>query len=218
MDGINYNSAFIRSNVERVFATVCNSELNQFQGILDSMNKINKFLRSKSTNNLSLETYAEVINKRICEHMISATLLIGKGLAIDGINIVRSSYEDLWLLQNMFFREGYFEEWLNGQEVRPWRLRQLKEIEEIKEENEIIYKALCNISHCSKASIEHMVSVSTSMEPVINDYRLVLISFYSFSIQLLEALENYYGEDEELENINNGLLSLNLELFKEEGM
>ena len=210
MGTINYNSGLIRANVEKIFSEVCKNELSQFNSICRSVDKIIMYLLNKSQKENSLEFYTSRIIGRISDHMISATMLMGKGFIIDGINIVRSSYEDLWLVQNMFFKENYFEEWLNGQEVRPWRLRQLKEIEEIKEENEIIYKALCNISHCSVASVEHMELISTSIEALINDYRLVLISYYSFAIQIIEALEDYYGTDDELNEINEELMNLNI--------
>ena len=210
MGSINYNSGLIRANVEKIFSEVCKNELNQFDSICRIVDKIIKYLLDKSQKEKSLEYYTSRIIGRISDHMISATMLMGKGFIIDGINIVRSSYEDLWLVQNMFFKENYFEEWLNGQEVRPWRLRQLKEIEEIKEENEIIYKALCNISHCSVASVEHMELISTSIDALINDYRLVLISYYSFAIQITEALEDYYCKDEKLDEINEELMNLNI--------
>lgn len=210
MGSINYNSGLIRANVEKIFSEVCKNELNQFDSICRIVDKIIKYLLDKSQKEKSLEYYTSRIIGRISDHMISATMLMGKGFIIDGINIVRSSYEDLWLVQNMFFKENYFEEWINGQEVRPWRLRQLKEIEEIKEENEIIYKALCNISHCSVASVEHMELISTSIDALINDYRLVLISYYSFAIQITEALEDYYGKDEKLDEINEELMNLNI--------
>ena len=216
MKGFQYNSAFINSNVEKTFSVVCNKELAQFNEIYEIMEEINDYLESKNDELNSLEYYIALINRRITDHMISATLLIGKGFIIDGLNLVRSSYEDLWLVQNMFFKEGYFEEWLNGQEVRPWRLRQLKEIEEIKEENEIIYKALCNISHCSLASVNHMRSINLSINPVVNDYRLVVISYYSFAVQLGEALETYYGKDDRNSKINNTLLNLDIVKFGEE--
>ena len=216
MKGFQYNSAFINSNVEKTFSVVCNKELAQFNEIYEIMEEINDYLESKNDELNSLEYYIALINRRITDHMISATLLIGKGFIIDGLNLVRSSYEDLWLVQNMFFKEGYFEEWLNGQEVRPWRLRQLKEIEEIKEENEIIYKALCNISHCSLASVNHMRSINLSINPVVNDYRLVVISYYSFAVQLAEALETYYGKDDKNSKINNTLLNLDIVKFGEE--
>jgi len=113
----------------------------------------------------------------------------------------------------MFFKEGYFEEWKNGQEVRPWKLRQLKEIEEIKEENEIIYKALCNISHCSVSSVDHMTEFGNNIETIANDFKLVLMSYYSCCLQIIEAFEEYYGEDEEeIVSINNALLKLNIVL------
>ncbi len=210
MGKINYNSGFIRANVEKIFSEVCKNELNQFDSICRSVEKIIKYLSDKIQEEKSLEYYASRIIGRIAEHMVSATMLIGKGFIIDGINIVRSSYEDLWLVQNIYFKENYFEEWVNGQEVRPWRLRQLKEIEEIKEENEIIYKALCNISHCSVASVEHMELISTSIDALINDYRLVLISYYSFAIQIIEALEDYYGTDDKLNEINEELMNLDI--------
>lgn len=210
MGSINYNSGLIRANVEKIFSEVCKNELNQFDSICRIVEKIIKYLLDKSQKEKTLEYYTSRIIGRISDHMISATMLMGKGFIIDGINIVRSSYEDLWLVQNMFFKENYFEEWLNGQEVRPWRLRQLKEIEEIKEENEIIYKALCNISHCSVASVEHMELISTSINALINDYRLVLISYYSFAIQITEALEDYYGKDKKLDEINEELMNLNI--------
>lgn len=210
MGSINYNSGLIRANVEKIFSEVCKNELNQFDSICRIVEKIIKYLLDKSQKEKTLEYYTSRIIGRISDHMISATMLMGKGFIIDGINIVRSSYEDLWLVQNMFFKENYFEEWLNGQEVRPWRLRQLKEIEEIKEENEIIYKALCNISHCSVASVEHMELISTSIDALINDYRLVLISYYSFAIQITEALEDYYGKDKKLDEINEELMNLNI--------
>ena len=216
MKGFQYNSAFINSNVEKTFSVVCNKELAQFNEIYEIMEEINDYLESKNDELNSLEYYIALINRRITDHMISATLLIGKGFIIDGLNLVRSSYEDLWLVQNMFFKEGYFEEWLNGQEVRPWRLRQLKEIEEIKEENEIIYKALCNISHCSLASVDHMRSINLSINPVVNDYRLVVISYYSFAVQLEEALETYYGKDDKNSKINDTLLNLDIVKFEEE--
>lgn len=216
MKGFQYNSAFINSNVEKTFSVVCNKELAQFNEIYEIMEEINDYLESKNDELNSLEYYIALINRRITDHMISATLLIGKGFIIDGLNLVRSSYEDLWLVQNMFFKEGYFEEWLNGQEVRPWRLRQLKEIEEIKEENEIIYKALCNISHCSLASVDHMRSINLSINPVVNDYRLVVISYYSFAVQLGEALETYYGKDDKNSKINDTLLNLDIVKFEEE--
>lgn len=216
MKGFQYNSAYINSNVEKTFSVVCNKELEQFNKIYEIMEEINDYLESKNDELNSLEYYIALINRRITDHMISATLLIGKGFIIDGLNLVRSSYEDLWLVQNMFFKEGYFEEWLNGQEVRPWRLRQLKEIEEIKEENEIIYKALCNISHCSLASVNHMRSINLSINPVVNDYRLVVISYYSFAVQLGEALETYYGKDDRNSKINNTLLNLDIVKFGEE--
>lgn len=216
MKGFQYNSAFINSNVEKAFSVVCNKELSQFNEIYGIMENINSYLESKNDGLTSLEHYVCLINRRITDHMISATLLIGKGFIIDGLNLVRSSYEDLWLVQNMFFKEGYFDEWIKGQEVRPWRLRQLKEIEEIKEENEIIYKALCNISHCSLASVEHMRSINLSINPVVNDYRLVVISYYSFAVQLGEALETYYGKDDENSKINDELLSLDIVKFVEE--
>lgn len=210
MGKINYNSGFIRANVEKIFSEVCKNELNQFDSICRSVEKIIKYLSDKIQEEKSLEYYTSRIIGRIAEHMVSATMLIGKGFIIDGINIVRSSYEDLWLVQNIYFKENYFEEWVNGQEVRPWRLRQLKEIEEIKEENEIIYKALCNISHCSVASVEHMELISTSIDALINDYRLVLISYYSFAIQIIEALEDYYGTDDKLNEINEELMNLDI--------
>lgn len=210
MGSINYNSGLIRANVEKIFSEVCKNELNQFDSICRIVEKIINYLLDKSQKEKSLEYYTSRIIGRISDHMISATMLMGKGFIIDGINIVRSSYEDLWLVQNMFFKDNYFEEWINGQEVRPWRLRQLKEIEEIKEENEIIYKALCNISHCSVASVEHMELISTSIDALINDYRLVLISYYSFAIQITEALEDYYGKDEKLNEINEELMNLNI--------
>ena len=210
MGKINYNSGFIRANVEKIFSEVCKNELNQFDSICRSVEKIIKYLSDKIQEEKSLEYYASRIIGRIAEHMVSATMLIGKGFIIDGINIVRSSYEDLWIVQNIYFKENYFEEWVNGQEVRPWRLRQLKEIEEIKEENEIIYKALCNISHCSVASVEHMELISTSIDALINDYRLVLISYYSFAIQIIEALEDYYGTDDKLNEINEELMNLDI--------
>ena len=210
-----YSSADIRSNVEKAFSVVCNNELVKFGSLCNIVNRINKFLDYKNEKSTSLEQYAKIIISRISDHMVSATILIGKGFVIDGINIVRSSYEDLWLVQNLFFKENYFQDWIEGQEVRPWRLRQLKEIEEIKEENEIIYKALCNISHCSKSSVEHMLSLNTSMDSLINDFRLLLISYYSFCLQIVEALETYYGEDRILEELNNELLELNIVMIDE---
>lgn len=212
----NYNSSYIRSNVEKTFAILCNKELDKFNGINEIVLNIIQFLKDMDTEKDSLEYYLSTIISRISDHMVSATLLIGKGFIIDGINLVRSSYEDLWLVQNIVYRENYFEEWKEGQEVRPWRLRQLKEIEEIKEENEIIYKSLCNISHCSVASVEHMSIIKNSMEAIVNDYRLVLISYYSFAIQIVEALEEYYGSCEEIKKFNEDALNLNIIMFEDE--
>lgn len=210
MASLNYSSSFIRREIEKNFATVCNNEIEKFNDLCIICEDINQFLKAINDDSNSLEHYVRLINTRIGEHMISATILIGKGFIIDGINLVRSSFEDLWLIQNLFFNEGYFKEWVEGQGVRPWRLRQLKEIEDIKEENEIIYKALCNISHCSVASIEHMTSIKENMNTIINDFRLVVMSYYSYCLQVVEALEEYYGKNEEVNKINNSLLSLNI--------
>lgn len=211
----NYNSTYIRSNIERDFSMVCNDELDKFNIINEVVNSINNYLLLKNPTKYTMEYYIRLIISRISDHMISATLLISKGFIIDGINLVRSSYEDLWLVQNIFFKENYFEEWLNGQEVRPWRLRQLKELEEIKVENEIIYKALCNISHCSKDSVEHMAYIRNSLEAVVNDFRLVVVSYYSFSLQLLDAVENYYGNNEDFSAMSKKLSDLNIVMNEE---
>lgn len=210
MKSLNYSSGFIRNQVEVEFSKICNNELEKFNELCLICDDINVFLDSFNNGDRSLEHYIKLINTRICQHMVSATILIGKGFVIDGINLVRSSFEDQWLIQNMYFKEGYFNEWLEGQGVRPWRLRQLKEIEDIKEENEIIYKALCNISHCSVTSIEHMTSIDGGMDTIINDFRLVLISFYSYLVQMIEGFEDYYKASEYIDKINNKLLSLNI--------
>lgn len=211
MEDFNYSSAFIKSDIERTFSSYCREDLIQFNYLSEIVERINEFLKSKSKEEGSLEYYVRIINIRISDHITSATILIGKGFIVDSINLVRSSYEDLWLIQNMLFKEGYFEEWKNGQEVRPWRLRQLKEIEEIKEENEIIYKALCNISHCSVSSVDHMSESGDKIETIANDFKLLLMSYYSCCLQIVEALEAYYGEEEEeIQKINNQLLELNV--------
>lgn len=211
MEGFNYNSGYIRSDIEKEFAIVCKDDLIQFNLLCEIVESMNEFLRKNSKNEGSLEHYARLINIRIGDHIASATILIGKGFVVDAINLVRSSYEDLWLIQNMFFKEGYFEEWKNGQEVRPWRLRQLKEIEDIKEENEIIYKALSNISHCSVSSVDHITEFGNKIETIANDFKLLLMSYYSCCLQIIEAFEGYYSDDEEeIVAINNALLKLKI--------
>lgn len=211
MEDFKYDSSYINNDIEKSFAIVCKKELVQFNFLCEIVERMNEFLKNKSQDDGSLEYYVRIINIRISDHITSATILMGKGFIVDAINLVRSSYEDLWLIQNMFFNEGYFEQWKNGQEVRPWRLRQLKEIEDIKEENEIIYKALCNISHCSVSSVDHMTEFGNKIETIANDFKLLLMSYYSCCLQIIEAFEEYYGEGvEEIVSINNSLISLDI--------
>jgi hypothetical protein len=211
MENFNYNSGYIRSDIEKAFTEVCKDDLLQFNLLCEIVERMNEFLRINSMGEGSLEHYVRLINIRIGDHITSATILMGKGFVVDAINLVRSSYEDLWLIQNMFFNEGYFEEWKSGKEVRPWRLRQLKEIEDIKEENEIIYKALCNIAHCSVSSVDHMSEFGNKIEVIANDFKLLLMTYYSCCLQIIEAFEEYYGtDDEEILSINNALLGLDI--------
>ena len=110
----------------------------------------------------------------------------------------------------IFLKENYFEEWRDGLGVRPWKLRQLKDLEEIYEENEMIYKALSNISHCSVASISHMVSAKDGMESIQKDYNLLIVSFYSSILQVVDGMISRYGEKEELVKINDELFELDI--------
>ena len=80
----NYSSSYIRSNVEKTFAILCNNELDKFNEINEIVTRIIGFLRNKTNNRDSLEHYLSIIISRISDHMVSATLLIGKGFIIDG--------------------------------------------------------------------------------------------------------------------------------------
>ena len=205
-----YSSSRICQDVENKFAFVCKEQLDKFNVLCDYVKKINMYLDEYSKEDGSLEYYAKLVFERIKDHMLAATILIGKGFLIDGINIVRSSFEDLWLIQNIFLKENYFEEWRDGLGVRPWKLRQLKDLEEIYEENEMIYKALSNISHCSVASISHMVSAKDGMESIQKDYNLLIVSFYSSILQVVDGMISRYGEKEELVKINDELFELDI--------
>ena len=210
MDIFKYNSSFIRSETEQKFTNISKEELKSFNIISEIMEDINNFIRNLNKDKNSIEYYIAVINSRLCDHFLSATILIAKGFVIDGINLVRSSYEDLWLIQNIILKDGYFKEWIDGQGVRPWKLRKLKDIEEIQAENEIIYKALCNISHCSHTSVLHMIESNENMKCAVNDFKLLLMSYYSCALQIIEALEIKYGNQKEISYINDKLMNLNI--------
>jgi hypothetical protein len=217
MGNIEYNSGSLRQEFEEQFKDICRDELNIFYKLIEITGKVNCFLSKISNNNVgSKEYYSRIINARIRDHMTCATILIGKGYLVDGITLVRSSLEDLWLIQNIHYDNGYFEKWKDGADVYPSRLRSLKQISDRKADNENIYSALCDISHCNIRSLEHMSTLhpsikNSSSEGIIRiakDFDLVILSFYGCYLQLLELFEDLYEKDDILVQIREELKNI----------
>lgn len=206
MDNLKYESGSIRLEIESKFSEMCKEDLKEFSKLIEITGMVNSFLADINNENDSLEYYTRLINARIRDHMISATILIGKGYTVDGITLVRSSLEDLWVIQNMYFKEGYLTYWKDGGEIKPGKLRNLKMIKDRKEDNENIYKELCNISHCNIKSIEHMARMHPSIKDggvegiarVVKDFHLLLVALYACYFQIVEVLENKYGKPNKL--------------------
>lgn len=217
IENIEYNSHSLRQEFEEQFKAVCSKELKIFYKLIEVTGKINSFLSKISNNDVgSKEYYSRIINARIRDHMTSATLLIGKGYLVDGITLVRSSLEDLWLIQNIYYDKGYFEEWKSGADVSPAKLRSLKQISDRKQDNKKVYSALCDISHCNIRSLEHMSTFHPSIKnsntegiiSIAKDFDLVILSFYGCYLQLLELFEDVYEKNDILAQIKEEFMSI----------
>lgn len=218
MEDIKYENGSIRQDIELKFADICKNDLDKLMKLIELTARVNSFLADIDDSNESLEYYVRLINARIRDHMISGTILIGKGYTVDGITLIRSSLEDLWLIQNMYFKEGYFESWKKGADIKPRELRGLEEIKDRKKENKNIYKLLCNVSHCNIASIEHMARMHPSIKDggsegigrVVKDFNLLLIAFYGCYMQIIETFEKKYSNSSKIEEMKNILLQLEI--------
>jgi hypothetical protein len=206
-----YSSKSLRSEVEEEFKELCHKELEDFYKLIKITGEINSFLIEINNNIDSKEYYARIINARIRDHMICATLLIGKGYLVDGITLVRSSLEDLWVIQNIYYSKEYFEKWKKGGKVEPSKLRGIPELKDRKKDNENIYYNLCNISHCNIRSLEYMSSfhpsiVNENSEGILNvvkNFQILLFSFYGNYLQLIELFEVIYDKSSKADNLNS---------------
>ncbi|MGL5085041.1 MAG: hypothetical protein ACRC68_04890 [Clostridium sp.] len=214
MNNIEYDSGSLRQEFEEDFKKVCSNELNIFYSLIEITAKVNCFLSNISNNNVgSKEYYSRIINARIRDHMTCATLIIGKGYLVDGITLVRSSLEDLWLIQNIYYDNYCFKKWKGGADVSPSKLRSLKQISDRKVENKNIYSALCDISHCNIKSLEHMATLHPSIKnfnsegiiQIAKDFDLVIMAFYGCYLQLLELFEERYDKNPILVEIKKDL-------------
>ncbi|WLF70964.1 hypothetical protein Q6375_08290 [Clostridium septicum] len=223
MGNIEYNSGSLRQEFEEQFKEVCSNELNIFYKLIEITGKVNCFLSKISNNDIdSKEYYSRIINARIRDHMTCATLLIGKGFLVDGITLVRSSLEDLWLIQNIYYDNSCFKKWKNGADISPSKLRSLKQISDRKKDNKNIYSALCDISHCNIRSLEHMSMLHPSIKNsnsegiirIAKDFDLVIVAFYGCYLQLLELFEDIYENNHILVQIKEELSNIVIPIIK----
>lgn len=221
MKNLEYDSGSLRQEFEEEFKKLCDNELNIFYKLIDVTGKVNLFLADVSNNDIgSKEYYTRIINARIRDHMVCATLLIGKGFIVDGITLIRSTLEDLWLIQNIYYNTNYFERWKKGGDVKPAELRGLKQISDRKKENKELYNILCNISHCNIKSLEHMSIFHPSINnidsegviSIVKEFELMILSFYGCYLQLLELFENIYSDNDTLLLIRENLENINIHI------
>lgn len=226
MENLRYESGSIREDIESKFSDICEEDLKEFAKLIEITGMVNSFLADLNNRNDSLEYYTRLINARIRDHMISATILIGKGYTVDGVTLVRSSLEDLWVVQNMYFKNGYLTYWKNGGEIYPSELRNLEQIKDRKEDNKNIYKELCNISHCNVRSIEHMARMHPSIKNgggegimrVVKDFHLLLIAFYICYFQIVEVFEKKYENQNKVKEIKERLIELEIPFIFEKNL
>ena len=163
-EGIDYETSSLREEVEKQFKIVCKKELVELQKLIEISASVNSYLADIEESNNSMEYYTRLINARIRDRFVAATLLIGKGFTVDGITLIRSALEDLWIIQNLYYKDDFMSEWENGKKVYPFELRNLKEIEDRKDINDTVYASLCDISHCRINSLDHMVRFHPSVK------------------------------------------------------
>lgn len=218
-----YETGSIRADIEEKFVAECQNDLNEFMKLFQLTAEVNKLLASIDDSNDSIEYYTRLINFRIRDHMQCATMLMAKGYTVDAITLVRSALEDLWIIQNMYYKEGYLEYWKNGGYVSPSELRQLPKIQDRLDDNKNIYKGLCEISHCKVDSLEHMARMHPSIKGggsegitrLVKDYNLVILSFYNCYFQILEVLEdNYPNKNAEIAKIKELLNKVKLPILE----
>lgn len=203
----------IRMDYEDNFKELCNKEFDIFKKYIALAYELDFVLADCcKQSNEDKELYTRFINLRSIDQFMSSNLLYSKGFVVDAITLVRSALEDLWIIQNFWYTDTYFNSWKNGCEIKPSELRNCSAIDnESKELYKNIYKDLCNISHCRINSIAIMskTHIRVKQEKVYKDFQfkkdyIVLVS--SFYIYLLGVIDA----------INKKLTNTNINEIKEE--
>lgn len=209
-------STDIRKDVEEKFKINSNEDLKIFTKLLALSYEIDSILKDKfdsKSKEVSKEYYTALINIRTIDHFNSATLLFNKGYTIDAITLVRSALEDLWIIENFWLNDSYFQKWVNGCEIKPGELRNYSKIDEkTRTLYNNIYKALCDISHCRIHSIHQLAKFHPMIKikedkkyfNLSKDYKLVISSFYIYLIRLVKVISDYI-EDKKFSEIQNAL-------------
>ena len=118
--------------------------------------------------------------------------------------------EDLFIILNFYLDSKYFQRWYENKddfEIKPGKLRNNNKIHKDDREfyNEV-YKALCNIVHPRKNSIEHMIRfhpivLNKGMEGISRikkDIKLINLSFYTYINQVSKLLKTVYKDVEDI--------------------
>ncbi|MHB8064510.1 MAG: hypothetical protein ACYDG2_18070, partial [Ruminiclostridium sp.] len=203
---LEYSNDF-RTDIENEFKSLCKPQLSIFIKLIALSFEIDKFFASKYVGEENIEYCSRVINIRVRDHFMCATLLLSKGYSIDSITLVRSALEDLWVIQNFYLENGFFTKWMHGDKIMPYELRDIDGLKHLKDFNINVYKGLCKISHCTLSSSHHMASFhpgfkDSGSEGIIRlrkDYDLLILSYNIYLSQLIDLLNSKYTSDADQE-------------------
>ncbi|MDP4145496.1 MAG: hypothetical protein Q8936_13590 [Bacillota bacterium] len=218
---IRYDTYSIRQDLEQKFQAACRKELEYFMKFHALAYEIDSLLAENNGDEVeSREYFTRLVNLRAIDHFISANMLYGKGYIVDAITLLRSSIEDLWIIQNFWFTEDYLKEWKSGCEIKPRKLRNAAGIgQESKDMYKKIYEHLCNISHCRIDGIREMTKTHPKIsrneqekeDELFRGYFVVIGAYSVYLIGVISAI-SFKLSNEKLNIIKKEIMKLTEEI------
>ncbi|MEE3956102.1 hypothetical protein [Peribacillus frigoritolerans] len=211
IEGVQFSPIF-REDTLGDFKDICKDNYKDFLKLFFLSKDINDYLESKRKegDNSSKEYFTRLFNIRIRDHFSSSFILISQGFIVDAISLTRSSLEDLLVIINFYINKKFFNQWYENKEefkVVVGNLRQNVKNSSIfeKEDGEFfdnVYGALSNIVHPKLNSVRLMSTYHPSFNNLdainLKKYTdLIILSYYTYEIQICNFLENIYPDDKE---------------------
>lgn len=206
-------SPILREDTLKVFRENCKENYNDFLKLFLQTKEIDAYLRSKTKEGdySSKEYFTRLLNIRIRDHFSSSLILISQGFIVDAISLTRSSLEDLLVIINFYINKKFFNRWYENKEefkIKVGNLRgNVRNSPIFKREDgdffDNVYAALSNIVHPNLKSIRLMSTYHPTLTNLneINYLKkysdLIILSFYTYEVQICTFLENLYPKDKE---------------------